>query len=202
MMFTNKNILAIGAHPDDIEYAILGTLMKADNCRVYCYVASQGGWNDISSGTQRKKESNKALESILPEEIFWANRIGVDLSDYPTFVHSIESFLVVKEINLVLTHTKHDTHQDHRLLHDITMTALRNSQASVLFYNALSKDAGFSPNFFVDITDVFEKKQEALACHESQKDKYYMQKSFIKAWHLSIFTGRYIEEYEVGRIFQ
>jgi len=200
-MFTNKNILAIGAHPDDIEYAVMGALMKSSNCQIYCYIATMGGENDKTAGRQRTMESEKALALVQPEDIFWAPRIGLHPSGYPEFVEIIESFIVTKKINLVLTHSKHDTHQDHRLLHNITMTALRNSQASVLFYNALSKDAGFNPNFFVDITDVFDKKLEALAFHESQKDKYYMQKPFIKAWHYRIFSETYVEEFEVGRVY-
>lgn len=175
--------------------------MKADNWRVHCYIATQGGEKDETSGRHRGNESLASLALLAPKSIFQPNyAIGLKSSDYARCVEVIETIISDFHIDLVLTHTKHDTHQDHRLLHDITITALRNSQASVLFYNALSKDAGFSPNFFVDITDVFDQKQEALVCHESQKDKYYMQKAFIEAWHLSIFTGRYIEEYEVGRI--
>ena len=207
MMFTDKNILAIGAHPDDIEYAIFGTLMKArPKCRLYCYIATVGGQNDKTSSRQRMDESNKALDLLEPIKIHWTTNVGLKVTDYPYLVSLIEEIIAKYKINLVLTHTKHDTHQDHRLLSQATVTAMRRSNASLLFYDALSRDMNFNPDLFVDITEFFELKKELLTKHESQKEKFYMSEEFIEKWNSNPYPYlhahmRYSESFEIGRMF-
>ena len=63
MGLTFKRILAIGAHPDDVEYSCLGFLLKqmALGSNIVAYVASLGGQNDTTSGLERKVESDAAL---------------------------------------------------------------------------------------------------------------------------------------------
>lgn len=206
-MFKDKNILAIGAHPDDLEYAVFGTLMKARlTSDIYCYVATMGGENDNTSGKLRIRQSCKALKLLAPCKIFWNTFIGVKEAKYSDFVKAIEDIIQKYKIDLVLTHSKNDSHQDHRLISDISITAMRRCSASLLFYNGLSRDTIIRPNFFVDITDVFELKKQALAYHETQKGKWYMDSHFIEVWNSNgypyLHTGmRYSEIFETGRIF-
>ena len=70
-MFTNKNILAIGAHPDDLEAYALGTLLKyKEVSEIFCYIATCGGENDKTTISTRGMESIKALKDALSIVLF------------------------------------------------------------------------------------------------------------------------------------
>ena len=63
---SNQKVLVIGSHPDDIEYACSGTLIKIKenyNCEIKCLVLSFGSEGDESSGIQRVEETKEALLS-------------------------------------------------------------------------------------------------------------------------------------------
>ena len=198
----------IGAHPDDIEVGALGTLLKYrdDLDKLYCYVATLGGEGDASNEfPSRKSESEKALGILSPDYIFWLNRIGLKMEDYHFEVGRIESIIKKCAINLVLTLSPHDTHQDHRLMSEITITALRRALTGVLFYATPSINRAFSPTLYVDIGNYLALKLSVLKLHETQASKSYMRPECLEAFHSdasAILRGmRYVERFEIERIF-
>jgi LmbE family N-acetylglucosaminyl deacetylase len=128
-------ILAIGAHPDDIEWCVFGTLckMKQGGNYIACYIATQGGENDPTSGYNRIIESKEALSLIPIDRFEERKRVGLNYSDYPNIVADLED--VAKDFDIVLVPSNKDSHQDHRLIHDIAMSAIRRRRISVLHYN-------------------------------------------------------------------
>lgn len=206
-MFIGKNILAIAAHPDDLEFSVIGTLLKFRNfCgRLVCYIATQGGENDSSTGMDRIVESRKALSLLNPDKVYWKYRTGVEYSNFPILVNEIEQIVIAHDINMVLTPSPRDTHQDHRLISKITVSALRRAKADILYYPLLSSTLNFRPTVFVDITDFYELKKQALKCHASQADKYYMQDSFLETFNSDSYASLrglgYSERFEVESCF-
>jgi len=205
-MFRGKNILAIGAHPDDIEYSAFGTLAKhREKIGLFIFIMSGGGLGDESSGKERIKESLKALELIQPNHIYTRKSLGVFSAAYHGLVSDIEGIIEKHQINLVIAPTKNDSHQDHRLVHDIVVTALRQTNADILFYNPLSRTLNFAPRLFVDITNWFDIKIAALMMHSSQLHKPYMRGEAIQSFNANSFTAlfgiKYCEAFEVGRVF-
>jgi len=202
-MFTNKRILAIGSHPDDIEYYALGTLLKYKKAsEIFCYVATCGGENDLTVNSDRYSEMNKVFnEILLPLDSYWYPEIGLVFECYPKYVKQLEKCIKENDINTILTHSQHDTHQDHRLLHDITLTACRRFSGTILCYGTISQTIDFQPRVFVDITDYMIEKLKALACHVSQKDKVYMQPEYIGDFHAmrDPVTGKrkYVEKFDL-----
>ena len=71
--------------------------------------------------------------------------------------------------DFIFVHYIDDTHQDHRNLSESTISATRYIQ-NVLFYEGPTTQ-NFTPNVFVDITKVFDKKLECLNAHASQVSK-------------------------------
>jgi N-acetylglucosamine malate deacetylase 1 len=199
------NILAIGAHPDDIEYGVFGTLYKYRNdCSIFCYVSTYGGEGDITSSVDRRIESEKALNILHPKHIYWINQIGIHLGEYSDIVSELEKIVYLNKINLVMTPSKSDSHQDHRMISDITVSALRRSNATLLFYPTLTT-VDFCAKLFVDITKTYRIKKRALSLLTTQRDKSYMKNEYLEVFnhdsHASLHGLGYVEKFDIGGAF-
>lgn len=206
MFLGNSMILVCGAHPDDIEFSVFGTLCKIStlNAQIVCYVATCGGKNDPTGGMVRIEESEKALRLIPRVRVIARpNRRGLIVENYAENVWDLEK--IIDEVNpdLILVPSHQDTHQDHRMMHDITMSAVRRRRISILFYATLSSD--FKANFFVDIGEYFKKKKKALRCHISQQGKSWMTDEYLESFnsdiHAKLIGIKYSERFETGRLF-
>ena len=165
-------ILAIGAHPDDIEYGCGGALLKlkkSDNAEIHYFVATRG---DFSGGAEeRVKEQEKAAGMIGAAKLHWGGFMDTQLTVSRELIVSIEK--VINEVNpdTIFVNYPKDTHQDHRNLAESTVVAARYSR-KVLFYEDYTSQ-NYEPSIFVDISDVLEEKAELLKCHKSQVDRTY-----------------------------
>ncbi len=163
------NILAIGAHPDDIEFGCGGTLIKyADRGhRVFLLImteGSQGGENSTRAGEQKKSR-----EVIGAKHIFWGGFEDTYLAADKEMISCIEKVLIEVDPVFIFCHFPEDTHQDHRHLCQATMSATRNMR-NVLFYEGPTTQK-FTPHVFVDINETIDRKVEALKAHSSQVTK-------------------------------
>jgi len=121
-----KNILAIGAHPDDVEYGCLGFLLSnMEDTKINIYVASVGSRGDDTSGEIRIEETNKALAILNPERIEVRNKKGIIDENFPEILADLERLIKETNPDLILTHGPHDTHQEHKLIHTITLAAAK-----------------------------------------------------------------------------
>ena len=162
-------ILAIGAHPDDIEFGCGGTLIKyaRQGHEVFLLVMSDGGGGGDSA--TRRREQEVSARFLRASKMFWGgypdNAIPLDRA----LIQRLES--VIHEINpdFIFVHYHDDTHQDHRHLATSTITATRYTR-NVLFYEGPTSQ-NFSPSVFVDIDSVLEDKISSLQAHASQVSK-------------------------------
>lgn len=201
-----KRILAIGAHPDDVEFGCLGLLLKQPrSTATHIYVASLGSKGDPSTGTARRDESLSALEILGPQSVTVREAAGLAAADFDDVLQQLTGLINDVQPDLILTLGPQDTHQEHRRIYEITLAAARRSKASILNYAILSNTLDFKPSLFVDVSDVITKKKEALARHRSQRDKYYMTPEYFEIFHshnyASLHGIRYSESYEVVRLF-
>jgi len=160
-------ILAIGAHPDDIEIGCAGTLLKyaKQGHEVYLLILTEGHKGGESS--VRKEEQLRSAEILKPKEVIWGSYKDTELSpNMNQMVYDIEG--VLKKINPAFTFVNfgEDTHQDHRALSKATVTASRYIR-NVLFYEGPTIH-DFSPTVFVDIRETVDEKITMLLAHHSQ----------------------------------
>lgn len=163
-------ILAIGAHPDDIEVGCAGTLAKyAQNGHdVYLLVMTEGGMG--GEGTVRKKEQTRSAKILRPRKVFWGGYKDTLLSPHMNqMVQEIETFLKLIAPDFIFVHHEEDTHQDHRSLAKATISATRYVR-NVLFYEGPTTQE-FSPTVFVDIKETMDTKFATLLAHQSQVQK-------------------------------
>ena len=160
------NILAIGAHPDDIEFGCGGTLIKytQKGHRLFLLVMTQGG-----SGAQtsmRVQEQINSKKILGAEKIYWGGYEDTHLVVDKELIGIVEN--VIQEVmpDFIFCSFPDDTHQDHRHLAQAIMSATRYIR-NVLFYEGPTTQ-NFKPHVFVDIADTLDKKMEALKAHRSQ----------------------------------
>jgi LmbE family N-acetylglucosaminyl deacetylase len=160
------NILAIGAHPDDIEFGCGGTLTKYSQRghRLFLMVMTGGGSGAPSE--TRMAEQTAARQILGAEEIFWGGYQDTHLGVDAEMIKKIESVIASVKPEFIFCHFPDDTHQDHRHLAQAVMSATRYIR-NVLFYEGPTTQ-NFSPQVYVDIADTLEVKLEALQAHRSQ----------------------------------
>jgi LmbE family N-acetylglucosaminyl deacetylase len=166
------NILAIGAHPDDIEYGCGGTLLKMaaqKRSNIYYFIATHG---DFGGDTEvRIKEQEKAAALIGVKEIFWGGFMDTRLTVSRELIGKIEEVISQCDPQVILVNYPDDTHQDHRYLAESTVVASRYRR-KVLFYEDYTS-RNYEPHLFVDIADVLDEKLKLLKCHRSQVERDY-----------------------------
>jgi LmbE family N-acetylglucosaminyl deacetylase len=163
------NILAIGAHPDDIEFGCGGSLIKYARAghNVYLLVLTTG---EVGGSPEvRQKEQEAAAKTIGAKELFWGGFEDTQLEDTLPLILKIEG--VVRKVNpdIVFLNNINDVHQDHRAAAQAGLSATRYIR-EVLFFEVPTTQ-GFEPDIFIDIGDVLEQKAELLKTHTSQTHK-------------------------------
>lgn len=163
------NILAVGAHPDDIEFGCGGTLLKYKKAghRIFLLVITDGSFG--GDPYVRRTEQIEAAKFLGAEKLFWGDLRDTEVVDNRELIQKIE--VVAKETNtdIVFLNYPDDVHQDHRAVASAGISATRYIQ-EVLFYEVPTTQH-FEPDIFVDIQDVLDKKLELLRIHASQVDK-------------------------------
>jgi len=160
------SILAIGAHPDDIEIGCGGTLIKyaRKGHRLFLMVMTRGGAGGRTD--TRKKEQVDSQAILGAEEIFWGDYQDTYLVMSKELIGQIETVMMQVQPEFIFCNFPDDTHQDHRHLAQAVMSATRYIR-NVLFYEVPTTQ-NFNPQVFVDIADTLEQKIEALKAHRSQ----------------------------------
>ncbi len=160
------NILAIGAHPDDIEFGCGGTLIKfADKGhRVFLLVMTPGG--EGGSEDVRTREQEDAAGIMGATELLWGGYKDTYLPGQRDIIQHLENFIKKVGPVFIFCHFPDDTHQDHRHMAKAVISATRYVR-NVLFYEGPTTQK-FAPHVFVDVSKVLDRKMSALEAHRSQ----------------------------------
>ena len=77
-MINAKRVLAVGAHPDDIEFGCLGLLIKLGAAtELNVFVGSLGSAGDPTSGPRRKDEGLASLRALNCASIHFREKVGI-----------------------------------------------------------------------------------------------------------------------------
>jgi len=164
------NILAIGAHPDDIEFGCGGTLLKyiRNGHDVFLLVMTEG--HKGGQAKLRRSEQQRSSRILKPKELIWGSYRDTELSPKMNeIVQDIEIILDRVNPQFTFVNFEEDTHQDHRALAKATVSATRYVK-NVLFYEGPTSQ-NFTPTVFVDIRDTLDEKMKLLLAHKSQVSK-------------------------------
>ena len=194
-------ILAIGAHPDDIEIFMYGLLAvyKARGDQIITVVATDGS----KGGTEKREllKQNRKMEAIaglkkLSSPIFLDIPDG-ELGEDPEHRQIIKKSIFKFMPDLIVTHSENDYHADHRCLSLLTSSIV--SHYIPIIYCDTLMGINFQPNYYVDVTDYFEMKKEGILKHRSQDperfvDLFKLMNSY-RAGQCNSPKGSYVEAY-------
>lgn len=156
-----KRVLAVGAHPDDIEFGCGGILTYMRSMRFEIVLL-------VMSGNRRRRREQKAACELGSWKVKFAKRPDTDIQCSNFNIQFIEKQL--KGVTHVFTHYPEDTHQDHRNTSLATIAATRYIE-NVLYYEGPTT-INFTPTVFFDISENnYDDKMKALAQHKSQIKK-------------------------------
>ncbi len=179
---TPQSILAIGAHPDDIELGVGGSIAKFTEAgiAVRAVVLTKGEVGNRHS-LDRVGETTKALKLLGVQDIhtmdFPDTRLHSRMTDIITY---IEEHMKAVTPDRVYTMFVDDQHQDHRAVFEASIVACRAAR-QIVCYETPSCWSNFQPHMFEPIDEaIFDKKVAALTLHESQRDRPYTQPSAMR----------------------
>jgi N-acetylglucosamine malate deacetylase 1 len=179
---TSVDILAIGAHPDDMELICGGTLVRANMLGRSTGILDLAAGEMASRGTPelRAKEAAKAAKVM---GVSVRENLGFPdggIQNTPDTRAKVAVVIRRLKPRVVITHSQHGRHPDHptvaQLVRDACFVAgLRKiapefaPHRPLKVIHALSfREDNQKPTFVVDITESFEKKLEAIGCYASQ----------------------------------
>lgn len=181
---TKKIILAIGSHPDDVEFGCGGTLAKhrAEGAELAILTLSLGGAGGNTA--IRKKESQQAAER-LGAKVHFGQFLDTKLLNTSKTIGFINEIVQEVTPSHIYTHSLNDTHQDHRNVYQATLPACRHL-SNIFCYLAPSSTVDFKPNIFVIIDEFMELKLDVLSLYSSQAEiRPYLKPDLVRA------TARY-----------
>jgi LmbE family N-acetylglucosaminyl deacetylase len=166
-------ILAIGAHPDDVELGCGGALalFKKKGHDVSVLVLTRG---EASGDPFVRENECKLAASILGvDQLYFGNIADTRITDGIETIRTIENTIDTVAPNFVFTHSPKDSHQDHRNTYLASMSAARHA-SRILLYESPAALKDFFPQAFIDISQTMNSKLKAAEAFNSQAAKPYM----------------------------
>jgi LmbE family N-acetylglucosaminyl deacetylase len=203
LLFDNKHILMLGAHPDDVECGMGGTVHRfKDQFKSAQYV--------VLSSTLEFPQ-NRGIDKELQAAAKLMGIRNLQLMDYPWMeFHSargkIRQFLF--ELNkkskpdMVFIPSNDDVHQDHEVLSQEAFRIFRD--VSVLAYEVVRSSLHFSPNLFISLRKQdLDAKISVLQVYKTQRNLFYLAPHVVQA--LAVTRGthsreKFAEAFEIMRL--
>ncbi|WP_028045196.1 response regulator [Cellulomonas sp. URHE0023] len=183
-------VLAVGAHPDDVEIGVGATLAshRAAGDTVVILTLSSGS---VGGDVQARRHEALAAAAIIGARLYLHDFEDTRMDPAGGLIATIEETIGVVEPTLVYTHSEHDRHQDHRAVRQAVEVAARRVPSLACFQSP-SSTIDFRPTRFVPVDGFIDTKLRMLAAFTSQSHRDYMEPELVRA------TARYWARYGAG----
>jgi bacillithiol biosynthesis deacetylase BshB1 len=173
------DVLAIGAHPDDVELGCGGTLalLARQGRKVGILHLTRGERGTRGTAEERLAEAEAAAEALGAVEITFLDCGDGGLRTGPAEEDALIEVLRRFRPDLVVSPTPHDRHPDHGRAHALVEAAcfysgLKNRATGEAYrpaavFSYMQHDL-FTPSFLVDVTSTWDAKLASLAAYRSQ----------------------------------
>lgn len=205
-------VLAIQAHPDDIDFAAAGTVAMLTDAGVvvtYCLVTDgQAGGFDLTvprtemASIRREEQTAAAAEVGVDDLVFLGRMDGevvADLSlrhDLTRVIRQVRPDAVIIHVPQIVVSSVYGSHADHVASGQAAWAAIYPDARNPFAFPELVT-SGFEPwtvrqiwvanhpesNTTIDITDQFDRKLSALRCHRSQHVDPDAMEGAVRAWN-------------------
>ena len=197
-----RSVLAVGAHPDDVEVGCYGTLLKHKSLgdKVTIAITTKGGYGN-RTWEQISKEARNASKILGVDNIILDNKIGHYEMNWKT-VGEIDQIISRNAVDTVYTVWHGDSHQDHQLTFKNVLAACRTKRITNLYCFEMSdysyrSQSTFDARYFVDISEFFEMKLKATKAFKSYITPHHIEAIRGLAKHRGLACGtEYAEAFE------
>jgi LmbE family N-acetylglucosaminyl deacetylase len=180
-----RRILCVGAHSDDIEIGLGGTLLefatKHPDSEIWWVVFSAPG----PRANEARQSANEFLSDVRKREIrIGSFRESYFPSEWPSIKDWFEEIKTGFSPDIVFSHYRDDRHQDHRVLSDLAWNTFRDHL--ILEYEILKYDGDLGqPNLFVPLSEqIANRKIDLLMKHfQTQATKHWFTRDTFEAVH-------------------
>jgi LmbE family N-acetylglucosaminyl deacetylase len=208
------SVLVVAAHPDDEVLGCGGTIARHAGAgdEVQVLIVAEG-----ATSRQLQRDRDQATDELfaLAQAAHQAGAIlgaqGVELLDLPDnrldsidrldLIQQIEERIVRHQPKVVYVHHAGDVNVDHRRLHEAVVTACRPMPgqpvrrllsfevASSTEWQPPGSAPAFQPNWFVDISDQWPRKRQALEAYTHEMRPWPHARSIEALEHLARWRG-------------
>jgi LmbE family N-acetylglucosaminyl deacetylase len=172
------NVLAVGAHHDDIEIGCGGTLARLarEGHRTFGVTLTNSETHYDLRGIHRTRaqalseaQRAAAVLGLTLLELPGAGRDNGALTYDVALMRQLEELIAAHDVSLVFTHWRQDLNTDHEAAAKITTVAARHVPSLLMYRsNWYQPAAPFNGTFSVDISDVIDLKRQSLACYQTE----------------------------------
>lgn len=207
-----ERVLAIQAHPDDVDFSAAGTIAGLTDAGVavsYCLVTDgQAGGFDLTiprtemAAIRREEQTKAAAEVGVTDLIFLGRMDGevvADLSlrhDLTRVIRQVRPDVVIIHTPQIVVTSVYGSHADHVAVGQASWAAIYPDARNPFAFPELVT-SGFEPwtvrqiwianhpdsEASVDVTDQFDRKLRALRCHASQHADPDSMEQHVRSWN-------------------
>ncbi len=176
------SVLAVGAHPDDIEIGAGGMLLNlAEN-----HLGLRARYAVLTGTAERHLEARSAAKAFLPAADLTIDLFGLPEGRLPAAWDQVKEVLegIARSCSpdLIIAPSRHDAHQDHRVIAEIVPTVFRDQLYLAYEIPKWDGDLGHPGMYFPLSADMARRKVELLhKCFPSQKNRDW--------WDDEVFLG-------------
>jgi LmbE family N-acetylglucosaminyl deacetylase len=173
------NILAIGAHFDDVELGCAGALAvhieKGD--QVYVYVPTVSGFvnqysEEVRNNKVAREEAEAAMKILGVTELICGDFNTMEIEFIEPLNIEILKIVEEKKINQVYSHWTGDIHHDHHAVGKASLHSCRHVPRLLMYRsNWYHSTKDFRGNFYVDITRAWIIKEQMIRAHKSEMNR-------------------------------
>jgi N-acetylglucosamine malate deacetylase 1 len=173
-MYEKQSILAFGAHPDDIEIGMGGTVAKLNGMGydVNLVVATLPNFVSTDTKEQRRIEATMSAKVMGSKQPDFLDLSPDEIIFNRKFTTLIDQIIHKYKPEAIFTQWIGDSHQDHQALTRAVIAASRDSNNLFMYETTMPggvTESAFRPQLYVDISETLEIKKNALNCFDSQK---------------------------------
>ncbi len=201
-------VLVVAAHPDDETLGVGGTIFKhkANADQVYWLIVTnifeQQGYS-AEKVKQRQDEIDSVGLQFGFEDIFKLDypTMGLSSGSLLSLIPLISGIFGKIEPEIIYVMNRSDAHSDHRIIFDAVSACTKSFRypfiKKVLMYECISEtefapaipERVFQPNYFVDISDYLNKKNEIMKIYKSELGEHPFPRSIRNIEALATFRG-------------
>lgn len=202
------NVLAVGAHFDDVDLACSGSLARhhLEGDGVYIYVATDSQYanpnGDLIRGSHIAEKEGEEAAELLGAKLIKGGHPSLFLEFQEEVNIDLIKIIEEKKIDILYTHWSGDVQHDHINLARASIHAARHVPRILMYRsNWYVSETDFKENFFVDITDTWCLKERAIKCYKSEMERvknkwldYFKMQAMINGYKIGVM---YAEAFQV-----